>query len=208
MAISRRNIRKELFKDLNINNPLNRGISISFTRNVNSFIYGSTYVKSLKIVNPFIKDGKLIYGKIIFNDEEIRYGDFFEFENGFDIINGEIIFPDGKKVNGQFSEKTGYLIKGKIIHSYGQIDEGEFDEKTGYLIKGKIIHNDGQIDEGEYDKETGYLIKGKIINNDGQIDEGEFDKETGYLIKGKSIHNNGKIDEGEFDKETGYLIKK
>lgn len=158
MAISRRLISKDLFKDINIKNPFPSGISITFTKNVNSFIYCDKYITILKIETPFIINGKLTYGKIIFNDGEVRYGDFFEFENGFDIIDGEIIFPDGTIVEGQFSEKTGQLIKGKIIDDE-KINEGEFSEETGRLIRGKKIYSNGSIKEGEFDEETGKLIK-------------------------------------------------
>jgi len=84
----------------------------------------------------------------------------------------------GQRYEGRFDKDTGRIIEGKIIFPNGRVHEGSYDKDTGYLLEGKMTLPDGKVIEGkwEYDQDTGYLVEGKIIFPNGEVHEGSYDK--------------------------------
>ena len=160
----------------------------------------------------FDKDtGRIIEGKIIFPNGRVHEGSYDK-DTGY-LLEGKIIFPNGKVHEGSYDQDTGYLVEGKMTLPDGKVLEGkwEWDQDKGYLVEGKIIFLNGQVYEGkwEYDQDTGYLVEGKKKFLDGEVHEGSYDKDTGRLVEGKIIFPNGSVHEGkwEWDQDTGYLVE-
>ena len=111
----------------------------------------------------------------------------------------------GQRYEGRFDKDTGRIIEGKIIFPNGRVHEGSYDKDTGYLLEGKMTLPDGKVIEGkwEYDQDTGYLVEGKKKFLDGEVHEGSYDKDTGYLLEGKITTPDGQVYEGKWDKDTG-----
>ena len=135
-----------------------------------------------------------------------RYEGRFDKDTGR-IIEGKIIFPNGRVHEGSYDKDTGYLVEGKMTLPDGKVIEGkwEYDQDRAYLVEGKIIFLNGQVYEGkwEYDQDKGYLVEGKKKFLDGEVHEGSYDKDTGRLVEGKITTPDGQIYEGKWDKDTG-----
>jgi len=160
----------------------------------------------------FDKDtGRIIEGKIIFPNGRVHEGSYDK-DTGY-LLEGKMTLPDGKVIEGkwEYDQDTGYLVEGKIIFPNGEVHEGSYDKDTGRLVEGKIIFPNGSVHEGkwEYDQDTGYLVEGKIIFPNGQVYEGkwEYDQDTGYLVEGKKKFLDGEVHEGSYDKDTGLLVE-
>lgn len=127
----------------------------------------------------------------------IREGEFREGE----LIHGKHIHPNGKVVEGEFS--NGRLHgQGKITEPLKTVvKEGQF--KNGELHgKGKIVRENENICEGEFHE--GQLREGEEVWFDGYKVKGHFRK--GVLHgQGQMTLPSGKIEEGEF--EDGVLIQ-
>ncbi|MDA9957583.1 hypothetical protein N9D68_00945 [Gammaproteobacteria bacterium] len=160
----------------------------------------------------FDKDtGRIIEGKIIFPNGRVHEGSYDK-DTGY-LLEGKMTLPDGKVIEGkwEYDQDRAYLVEGKIIFINGEVHEGSYDQDTGRLVEGKIIFPNGSVHEGkwEYDQDTGYLVEGKKKFLDGEVHEGSYDKDTGRLVEGKIIFPNGSVHEGkwEYDQDTGYLVE-
>ena len=178
--------------------------------------YGQYYIKDGNLFVEGIWDnGKLIFGRIFFPNENIYEG---EIKNSSFNGKGKLTFNNGDIYIGDFidGERTG---KGKYIFKDGTIYEGEL-LNSEFKGKGIIIWNNGVEFEGNFngliltglgklkDKNTGDVYEGNFDNNyfnghgkysfsDYGIYEGEF--EFG-IRSGKGIYKNklGIIYEGEW----------
>ena len=158
----------------------------------------------------FDKDtSRIIEGKIIFPNGRVHEGSYDK-DTGY-LVEGKITFPDGKVHEGSYDKDTGLLVEGKITFPDGKVLEGkwEFDQDTGYLVEGKITFPDGKVLEGkwEFDQDTSYFVEGKMIFPDGEVHEGLYDKDTGLLVEGKITTPDGQVYEGKWDLDTGKLVE-
>jgi hypothetical protein len=158
----------------------------------------------------FDKDtSRIIEGKIIFPNGRVHEGSYDK-DTGL-LVEGKITTPDGQVYEGSYDIDTGYLLEGKRIFPNGEVHEGLYDKDTGYLVEGKITFPDGKVLEGkwEWDQDTGYLVEGKMTFPDGKVLEGkwEFDQDTSYFVEGKMIFPDGDVHEGSYDKDTGLLVE-
>jgi len=150
----------------------------------------------------FDKDtSRIIEGKIIFPNGRVHEGSYDK-DTGL-LVEGKIIFPNGRVHEGSYDKDTGLLVEGKIIFPNGRVHEGSYDKDTGLLVEGKITTPDGEVYEGSYDKDTGLLVEGKITTPDGQVYDGKWDLDTGKLVEGKITTPDGEVYEGKWDKDTG-----
>ena len=156
--------------------------------------YGQYYIKEANLFVEGIWDqGKLIFGRIFFPNENIYEGDI---KNSSFCGKGKLIFNNGDIYIGDFldGERTG---KGKYIFHDGTIFEGELlnSEFKGH---GTMKWINGVEYEGNFNNNilTG---KGKLTDkNTGDIYEGNFDNNyfSGY---GKYIFSDYGSYEGEFE---------
>lgn len=142
--------------------------------------YGQYYIKEANLfVEGIWEDGKLIFGRIFFPNENIYEGDI---KNSSFWGKGKLIFNNGDVYQGDFydGERTG---KGKYNFSDGTIYEGELlnSEFKGYGVMKWI---NGVEYEGNF---NGLILtgRGKLKDrNTGDIYEGNFDNNyfNGYGI--------------------------
>ena len=156
--------------------------------------YGQYYIKDANLfVEGIWEEGKLIFGRIFFPNENIYEG---EIKNSSFSGNGKLIFNNGDVYIGDFceGERTG---KGKYIFNDGTVYEGELlnSEFKGH---GVMKWTNGVEFEGNF---SGLYLTGlgKLIDkNSGDVYEGNFDNNyfNGY---GVYIFSDIGSYEGEFE---------
>ena len=57
----------------------------------------------------------------------------------------------GEVQEGKFDKDTGLLIEGKIIFPDGRISDGRFDKDTGILIEGQRIDSNGTVEDFRFE---------------------------------------------------------
>ena len=142
--------------------------------------YGQYYIKDANLfVEGIWKEGKLIFGRIFFPNENIYEG---EIKNSSFNGKGKLIFNNGDVFFGDFcdGERTG---KGKYIFNDGTVYEGDLlnSEFKGHGI---MKWTNGIEYEGNF---NGLFLMGlgKLIdNNSGDVYEGNFDNNyfNGYGV--------------------------
>ena len=161
--------------------------------------YGQYYIKDAHLfVEGIWEDGKLIYGRIFFPNENIYEG---EVKNSSFMGKGKLIFNNGDIYIGNFNdgERTGF---GKYIFNDGTIYIGEFlnGEFKGHGI---MKWEDGVEYEGIF---NGIILNGygKLINKKtGDSYNGNFD--NNYFNK-YGIYQFGNI--GSYEGEFEFGVKK
>ena len=156
--------------------------------------YGQYYIKEVNLfVEGIWTDGKLIFGRIFFPNENIYEG---EIKNSAFNGKGKLIFNNGDMYDGCFfdGERNG---KGKYIFNDGTIYEGDFSNSE-FKGHGVIKWKNGVEYEGEF---NGFVLKGKGKLEDKinlEKYEGNFDNNyfNGF---GKYYFNNYASYEGEFE---------
>jgi hypothetical protein len=156
--------------------------------------YGQYYIKDANLfVEGIWIEGKLIFGRIFFPNENIYEGDIKDSSfNG----KGKLIYNNGDIYIGDFleGERTG---KGKYIFYDGTIYEGELlnSEFKGHGIMKWV---NGVEFEGNFNGLTLTGIGKLKDNKSGDIYEGNFDNNyfNGY---GKYNFSNIGVYEGEFE---------
>ena len=155
--------------------------------------YGQYYLKTDKLfVEGIWDDGKLIYGRIFFPNDDIYEGQINDsLFNG----KGKLISKNGDIYEGEFSdgEKNG---KGKFIFNDETIYEGEVS-KGLFNGKGKIKWKNNIEYNGLFigNKLIGY---GKLTNNLGEKYEGNF-LNNKFNGKGTYTYDSGSIYFGDFE---------
>ena len=156
--------------------------------------YGQYYIKEVNLfVEGIWTDGKLIFGRIFFPNENIYEG---EIKNSAFNGKGKLIFNNGDMYDGCFfeGERNG---KGKYIFNDGTIYEGDFSNSE-FKGHGVIKWKNGVEYEGDF---NGLVLKGKGKLEDKinlEKYEGNFDNNyfNGF---GKYYFNNYASYEGEFE---------
>ena len=96
----------------------------------------------------------------------------------------------GQRYEGRFDKDTGRIIEGKIIFPNGRVHEGSYDKDTGLLVEGKKTTPDGQVYEGKWDKDTGKQTHRTETLSDGAVIKGIID-EGGTIKEGTYLYVNG-----------------
>ena len=156
--------------------------------------YGQYYIKEANLfVEGIWDDGKLIFGRIFFPNENIYEGDI---KNSSFTGKGKLIFNNGDVYIVDFfeGERTG---KGKYFFNDGTIYEGELlnSEFKGHGVMKWI---NGVEFEGNF---NGLILRGRGLlkdKNTGEIYEGNFDNNyfNGY---GLYVFSDLSSYEGEFE---------
>ena len=196
---------------------------------------GKYYINEGNIfVEGIWKNGKLIYGRVFYDNEIIYEGEiknsehngkgklihyngdicFGQFMNGEIVGNCVYIFKDGTKYEGGIDGKNNFKGHGIITWESGIQYEGDF---CGPILndRGVLKGNNGEMYEG-YFWNNYFNGTGKYTFNDGSFYEGEF--ESGVVCgKGKFIKKNKFEYEGNWINNSpnnfgkfsckGYIVK-